>query len=85
MLKPKEKCPKCNELRYITRHHVKNSKGIKTGEIEKMCRNCHDEVEESYRLYGMIKHPKKLKKKDYDKTPIIPKSQESLIPFYALG
>jgi len=60
MLKQKEVCPNCKQLRYMTRHHVKDSKGRKTGEIQRICRDCHDEVEEEYRLYGMIKPaPKK--------------------------
>ena len=68
----------------MTRHHVKNSKGKKTGEIQKMCRDCHDEVEEEYRLCIMINRKKKLKKKVYDHTPIYPKSTpDPIIPFYA--
>ena len=63
MLRQKEKCPKCDQIRYMTRHHVKDHLGRKTGEIQKMCRDCHDEVEEEYRLHGMLKHsnPKKSK------------------------
>ena len=62
-MKPKEKCPKCDQIRYMTKHHVNDHLGRKTGEIQKMCRDCHDEIEEEYRLYGMIKHspPKKSK------------------------
>jgi len=60
MLKQKEKCPKCNQIRYMTKHHIKDHLGRKTGEVEKMCRDCHDEIEEEYRLHGMIKPaPKK--------------------------
>ena len=62
MLKPKEKCPKCDQIRYMTKHHIKDSLGRKTGKTEKMCRDCHDEIEEEYRLYGMLKPaPKKSK------------------------
>ena len=60
MAKDREKCPNCKEIRYMTKHHVKDDLGRKTGEIEKMCRDCHDEIEEEY----MIKHnstPKKPK------------------------
>ena len=85
MLKPKETCPQCGQLRYMTRHHVKNSKGIKTGEIQRMCRDCHDEVEEEYRLYGILKvNPPKIK------VPKITSNEKlhldymgGLIPFYA--
>ena len=84
MLKEKDECPKCHQLRYMTRHHVKNSKGVKTGEIQKMCRDCHDEVEEEYRLYGMIKPDTKLKKKTINLTSNSNKQwDQPIIPFYA--
>jgi len=62
MLKQKEKCPKCDQIRYMTKHHVKDELGRKTGEIEKMCRDCHDEVEEEYRLCDMLKRSKRKSK-----------------------
>lgn len=80
MLKEKEVCPNCNQLRYMTRHHVKNRNGKKTGEIQRICRDCHDEIEEEYRLYGMTKPnvtQKKTKSNYIQKTP--------LLPFYATG
>lgn len=43
------KCENCRRTEpevKLTRHHVKNSKGNKTGEIKVLCRECHDEVEE---------------------------------------
>jgi len=83
MLKQKEVCPKCKQLRYMTRHHVKDSKGRKTGEIEIMCRDCHDEVEEKYRLYGMLKPnpPKPPKLTPNEKLQL--DYMSGLIPFYA--
>ena len=84
MVKEKGECSECHQFRYMTRHHVKNSKGIKTGEIQKMCRECHNEWEEYYRLYGMIIHPKKLKKQDYQERVVFYPSQNPIIPFYAV-
>ncbi len=60
-MKPKEKCPTCSQIRYMTKHHVKDNLGRKTGEVQNMCRDCHDDIEEEYRLYGMLK-PAKPKK-----------------------
>jgi len=39
-------CPKCNEVRPLTKHHVlpKTHYGH-TREIEYICRACHDELE----------------------------------------
>jgi len=79
MLKEKEICPNCNQLRYMTRHHVKDRNGKKTGKIQRICRDCHDEIEEEYRLYGMIK-PNVIQKKKSKYTQETP-----LLPFYATG
>ncbi len=83
MLKQKEICPNCNQLRYITRHHVKNRKGKKTGEIQRICRDCHDEIEEEYRLYGISNVTLKVKKKIKSNSKYIQKTP--LLPFYATG
>jgi len=86
LLKQKEKCTICNQIRYMTRHHVKDKRGRKTGEIQKMCRDCHDEIEEEYRLQGMIK-PAAKKSKSTNLTSHLNKESQSssLIPFYARG
>ncbi len=84
MLKEKEICPNCNQLRYMTRHHVKNSKGEKTGEIQRMCRDCHDEIEEEYRLYGISNVTLNIKvKKIKSNSNYIQKTP--LLPFHATG
>ncbi len=80
MSKEKERCPKCNELRYMTRHHVKDELGRKTGDIEIMCRDCHDDVEEDYNKRGITSAvppkitPNEKLQLDY---------MGGLIPFYA--
>lgn len=84
MLKEKEVCPNCNQLRYMSRHHVKNIKGEKTGEIQRMCRDCHDEIEEEYRLYGVIKSSPPKKSKMINLTSYSNKEWDQPIqPFYA--
>lgn len=55
-------CPKCQEMRYLTRHHLypkrffKNQKRPATLFI---CRQCHNELERR------IPYAKKLQKEDY--------------------
>jgi hypothetical protein len=49
-----KQCQMCNIDRCLTRHHVKSQRGVKTGDIQILCRDCHDEVEEIYRINGMI-------------------------------
>ena len=84
MLKPKEKCPKCDQIRYMTKHHVKDNLGRKTGKIKIMCRDCHDEIEEEYRLYGMIKSSPKKKSKMINLTSHSNKEwYQPIQPFYA--
>lgn len=39
----------------LTRHHLKNMNGKKTGEIQLLCRPCHDIVEEEYIIMGIVK------------------------------
>lgn len=80
MLKPKVKCPKCNQIRYMTKHHVKDDLGRKTGEIEKMCRDCHDEVEEDYNNRG-ISNAYPVKTTPNEKLQL--DYMGGLIPFYA--
>lgn len=67
MLKPKEMCPKCGQIRYMTRHHIKDNFGKKTGEIQIMCRDCHDEIEEEYKLLGKVITAKKKTKNKFKK------------------
>ena len=79
-MKPREKCPKCGQIRYMTKHHVKDELGRKTGEIEKMCRDCHDDVEADYNKRGIATAipvkitPNEKLQLDY---------MTGLIPFYA--
>ena len=48
-------CTECGTLENLTRHHLKNMKGKKTGVITILCRSCHDDAEEHYRLIGVVK------------------------------
>lgn len=50
-------CSNCGTWERLTRHHVKDMEGIKTGEIVILCRPCHDEVEIQYRREGRIRQP----------------------------
>ena len=80
MLKQKEKCPNCNQIRYMTKHHVKDNLGRKTGEIQKMCRDCHDEVEEDYNNRGISNaYPPKITPNE----KLHLNYMSGLIPFYA--
>ncbi len=79
-MKPREKCPKCDQIRYMTKHPVKDELGRKTGEIEKMCRDCHDDIEYDYNKKGITSAvppkitPNEKLQLDY---------MSGLIPFYA--
>lgn len=52
-MKEKQKCPKCGEMRYMTKHHLKDEDGKQTGEIVKLCRDCHDDAEVDYTNRGI--------------------------------
>lgn len=54
--KHKKPCEFCKTIYNLTQHHIKNRFGEKTGEIQILCRKCHDIVEEDYEKLGMIKH-----------------------------
>jgi hypothetical protein len=47
-------CKKCNVKTNLTRHHLKNKWGGKTGEMEILCRACHDMEEKRYIQLGII-------------------------------
>ena len=51
-------CNNCKTPHNLTRHHLKvknNTKnGEKTGEIEILCRDCHDKIEAEYNKKGII-------------------------------
>lgn len=47
-------CSKCELECEITKHHVKDVDGIKTGEIQYVCRECHDGIELQYYLEGRL-------------------------------
>lgn len=80
MPKEKEPCPKCGQLRYMTKHHLKDEDGIKTGDVEIMCRDCHDDAEEEYRLKGITTAaPPKITRNERLKLDYY----SGLIPFYA--
>ena len=80
MLKPKEKCPTCGEIRYMTKHHVKDNLGRKTGEIQRICRDCHDDVEADYNKKGISSAtPPKLTPNEKLQLDYM----TGLIPFYA--
>lgn len=38
-------CIQCQTNVNLTRHHVKKLSGEKTGEIQILCRRCHDSIE----------------------------------------
>ena len=75
-------CNICGTLEYLTRHHLKNERGKKTGEIEILCRRCHNDAEEEYRLLGIVK---------LDKITVSDNQQlqldyiNGLIPYYSLN
>jgi len=73
-------CAVCNTTEKLTRHHLKDLAGNRTGEIQILCSGCHDNVENYYRKLGIVKT-----------TPIVITHNEKLqldyingkIPFYS--
>lgn len=49
-----DECSECGIDENLTKHHVKDIYGIKTGEIQILCRSCHDEVEKKYAYEGRL-------------------------------
>lgn len=73
-------CTECGAIKNLSRHHLKNMRGKKTGVIKILCRRCHDDAEEEYRLLGIVQK---------QKTPITRNEKLELeymngkIPFYS--
>ena len=47
-------CVECGTIEDLTRHHLKDMTGRKTGVITILCRSCHDNAEKKYRSLGII-------------------------------
>ena len=77
-------CEVCGTKDRLTKHHVKNDYGSKTGDIQILCRECHDAIEEQYWREGKIKA---------QVPPMKPRSNDRLfldyingfLPYYSLG
>ena len=46
-------CAVCGTIEDLTRHHLKNLAGRKTGIISILCRRCHDNAERYYEKLGI--------------------------------
>jgi hypothetical protein len=55
-------CAKCGTIDNLTRHHLKYLNGKKTGEIEILCRACHDKIEQQYHIIGILSAPAMMRK-----------------------
>lgn len=69
----------CGTIEDLTKHHLKNRKGKKTGAIKILCRRCHDDAEEEYRLHG-ITQPHKVSITPNEKLEL--DYMNGKIPFY---
>jgi len=85
-------CARCNTRHNLTRHHIKNKAGRRTGKIIILCRECHDLAEERYEEEGIAgkNNPVymewlKVKGGDRDILSINNVTHDSLIPFHARG
>lgn len=72
-------CAECKTIENLTRHHLKNNDGKKTGKIKILCRKCHNRAENTYQSIGITGSPALSKKEklqlDY---------MNGLLPFYSL-
>jgi len=48
-------CEGCSKKKKLTNHHLKDLQGNKTGEIQRLCRDCHDIAEDKYVQLGIVK------------------------------
>ncbi len=54
----RKKCERCGvdtRTTKITKHHLKDMNGERTGETQRLCRPCHDIAEEEYITLGIVK------------------------------
>jgi len=69
-------CADCHTGVNLTRHHLKDQYGKKTGEIQILCRACHNLAEERYNQQFFIElTPNEQLQLDY---------MNGLLPFYSL-
>lgn len=66
---PQRKCENCFKKKKLTKHHLKDHKGNKTGEIQLLCRDCHDIAEDEYVEKGIVK-PTSKGSTNHKKSPI---------------
>ena len=53
-------CVECGATEQLTKHHGKDYRGIPTGEIQSLCRLCHDNIELQYCLDGRLGKKRKV-------------------------
>ena len=75
-------CEECDIAEGLTRHHLKDFLGRKTGEIKILCRSCHDEAEKEYIMFGII--PTKKKRKLSHNQKLERDYRDGKIPFYSI-
>jgi len=75
-------CAYCSRTNNLTRHHLKDIKGNKTGQTQILCRKCHDQAEREYERLGIVKGklPIKLTHNEQLELDYI----NGLIPFYSM-
>ncbi len=83
-------CIECGTFENLSRHHLKDSNGKKTGVVSILCRPCHDLAEEEYDKKGILHkdNPKYLEwlrvgggdKKVLSRDNV---TNDSLIPFHS--
>lgn len=74
-------CADCGAINGLTRHHLKDNNGFKTGEIQILCRPCHDEAELEYQKLGIIETTN-IKLTDTEKLEM--QYRNGLIPYYSI-
>lgn len=76
-------CSCCSATENLTRHHLKNIKGNKTGMTQILCRKCHNQAEREYERLGIIKNQVPVKLTDNEQLQL--DYINGLLPFYSLG
>ena len=76
-------CVSCGASDNLTRHHIKNPVGKKTGRIKILCRKCHTIAEKDYELRGIVTLQNRIKLSHNEKLQL--DYMSGLIPYYSIN
>lgn len=78
-------CNRCGTLNNLTEHHLKDKSGYRTGEIEILCRSCHNIAEKEYKEQGIGFIEKHKPIKIDSEMELQLQYMNGLLPFYSIN